>query len=155
MRRKDREVNNQIKIKEIIESCYCCRLGLNDQGSVYIVPLNFGYIEKEGKYTFYFHSAKMGRKIDILKDNPYVGFELDTHYQLHEADSACDFSAAFQSVIGSGKISFIENNEEKKMALNTIMEHYTHQHYEFLENRLKSVCVFQLEVNELSCKEHL
>ena len=68
MRRKDREITDKDKIKEIISACDCCRLGFNDNGKVYIVPLNFGFIEKNGEYTFYFHGAKTGRKHDIMKD---------------------------------------------------------------------------------------
>ena len=79
MRRKDREITDKDKIKEIISACDCCRLGFNDNGKVYIVPLNFGFIEKNGEYTFYFHGAKTGRKHDIMKVNNCVGFELDTN----------------------------------------------------------------------------
>ena len=39
MRRKDREVTDSQKIREIILSCRCCRLGFYDNGQVYIVPL--------------------------------------------------------------------------------------------------------------------
>ncbi len=63
MRRKDREIIENSKIKEIISNCDCCRLGLNDNGKIYIVPLNFGFIEENGKYTFYFHGAKEGNLI--------------------------------------------------------------------------------------------
>ena len=43
MRRKDREITDEAKIDEIILNCNCCRLGFNDGGKVYIVPLSFGY----------------------------------------------------------------------------------------------------------------
>lgn len=43
MRRRDREITDNEKIKEIIKACDCCRLGFNDNGKVYIVPLNFGF----------------------------------------------------------------------------------------------------------------
>ena len=76
MRRRDREITDNEKIKEIIKACDCCRLGLNDNGKVYIVPLNFGFTEENGNYTFYFHGARTGRKLDIIKQNNCVGFEL-------------------------------------------------------------------------------
>ena len=45
MRRKDREVLDEIKIDEFIRNCDCCRIGFYDKENdeVYIVPLNFGY----------------------------------------------------------------------------------------------------------------
>ena len=47
MRRKDREVTDEARIDEIISRCNCCRIGFNDSGEVYIVPLNFGYTYEE------------------------------------------------------------------------------------------------------------
>ena len=156
MRRKDREITDNRKINEIISSCHCCRLGFQIDGEVYIVPLNFGYNEKDGKKTFYFHSAKEGRKIDLMTKTHSAGFELDTNYKLIEGDIACKHSARFQSVIGTGHITFIEEPEEKKIALQTIMLHNTEKdHWDFSDVMLKAVCVFKLEVKQLSCKEHL
>ena len=82
MRRKDREITDRVKIKEIISECDCCRLGFNDNGKVYIVPLNFGFVERNEKFIFYFHGAKTGRKHDIMKENNNVGFELDTNHRI-------------------------------------------------------------------------
>ena len=156
MRRKDREVTDLGKIREIISSCHCCRLGLADNGRAYIVPLNFGFTEEEGKYTFYFHGAKSGRKIDLLKENSYAGFEMDTNYRLNEDECACEYSARFQSVIGSGKVTFIEDTSEKIHALNVIMEHNTGKgDWEFSDKMVNATCVFRLDVEEMACKEHL
>lgn len=156
MRRKDREVTDPHKIREIIENCHCCRLGFNDNGKVYIVPLNFGFQEEGGTYTFYFHGAKAGRKVDLIRQNGYAAFEMDTNYMLNEADTACEYSARFQSVMGSGTVSFIEDAEKKKQALCAIMEHNTKKkEWDFPDKMLSATCVFMLEAEELSCKEHL
>lgn len=73
MRREDREVTDPMKITEIISRCTCCRIGFNDDGEVYIVPLNFGYETKENTYVFYFHGANEGRKIDLIQKTPMLG----------------------------------------------------------------------------------
>lgn len=156
MRRSDREVTDPVKIGDIIKKCTCCRIGFYDNGNVYIVPLNFGYMKKENSYVFYFHSAKEGRKIDLIRENPNVGFEMDTNYQLHKADIACRHSAAFQSVIGNGIVKMVEDISEKVMGLNLLMEHSTGKtDWQFDEKILHTVAVFKLEVTEMSCKEHL
>lgn len=158
MRRKDREVTANEKIKAIILSCSCCRLGFYDAASkeVYLVPLNFGYEEKEGKRFFYFHGAKSGRKLDLISQNSSVGFELDTHHELIEGDTACKYSARFQSVVGTGRVSLLENPEEKRAALQTIMFHHTGKRdWEFPDAAVQATSVFYLEVEKLSCKEHL
>ena len=158
MRRTDREVTDENKIDNIIEKCNCCRIGLyySEKSQVYIVPLNFGYVKKEEQKIFYFHCAKEGRKIELIQKNPKAGFELDTNYQLKEAEKACGYSAYFQSIIGNGEIHFVTNNEEKVIGLNSIMKHNTGKdNWNFDEKMLNSVCVFKLVIEVLSCKENM
>lgn len=156
MRRKDREVTDQQRIGEIIAACPCCRLGFCEEGKAYIVPLNFGYEEKDGGYVFYFHSAKEGRKIDLIRKTHYAAFEMDANMEVYGKDTACSYAARFQSVMGSGTVSFVEEKEEKLHALRAIMRHNTgKEDFDFEENMLCAVCVFKLTAEELSCKEHL
>lgn len=163
MRRKDREVTDKAHIYEIMKSCHCCRIGLYDNGQVYIVPMNFGEVIEEEKITLYFHSAKEGRKIDLIKQNPRVGFEMDTNYQLKTGEQACHYSAKYQSIIGEGIAEIVENSIEKTEGLKAIMrhatgqkesmEHATGKEWEFKEEMIEAVCVFKLMVDKISCKE--
>lgn len=156
MRRIDREITNPQKIQAIIASCTCCRLGFYDQGEVYIVPLSFGYFLQDGRYSLYFHGAKEGRKIDLISTNPSVGFEMDTHHKIKVGKTACESSASFQSIIGSGRISLVETRAEKIAGLQAIMLHNTGKgDWSFSDERLDAVCVFKLEVEKMSCKENL
>ena len=156
MRRNDREVIDDCKIADIINSCYCCRIGFNDDGEVYIVPLSFGFERKNGIYVFYFHGAKEGRKIDLISKNPSVGFEMDTGYLLNGGDVACKYSARFQSIIGNGIVESVSSFEEKVHALSLIMEHNTGKgNWVFDHKMTDSVAVFKLTVTNLSCKQHL
>ena len=155
MRRTDREITDREKINKIIEACHCCRLGFCDEGKVYIVSLNFGYEDEGSRRVFYFHGAMEGRKIDLIQRTHCAGFELDTNYQLQEADMACGYSAKYQSVIGTGRVDLIEDPEAKKQALLCIMRHQSgREDWTFSEASLDKVAVFQLEVEEISCKEH-
>ena len=155
MRRKDREVTDPMRVADIVSRCTCCRIGFYDDGEVYIVPLNFGYEIKDDTYVFYFHGAKEGRKIELIKKSPDVGFELDTDYLLHTADTACKYSAHYQSIIGNGVLSIVSEPEEKKLGLSLIMEHNTgKREWDFDEKMLNAVIVFKLVVYKMSCKEH-
>ena len=101
MRRQDREVLQPEQIDAIIESCDCLRLGLNAEDGAYIVPLNFAYVPgKPAK--FYFHSAKEGRKVDMIGQGAKAGFELDGAHRLGEAETGCRHTFFYQSVIGTG-----------------------------------------------------
>ncbi|MCH5273214.1 MAG: pyridoxamine 5'-phosphate oxidase family protein [Lachnospiraceae bacterium] len=158
MRRKDREVIDPVKIADIINRCTCCRIGFNDDGQVYIVPLNFGYEKKNDTYVLYFHGAKEGRKVDLIHKSPEVGFEMDTDavvYTLNEDGAACGYTARFQSIIGNGILSIVTDFEEKKQGLLLLMEHNTERkEWDFNEKMVNAVMVFKLEVTNMSCKEH-
>lgn len=155
MRRKDREITDNKKLLEIMESCDCCRLGLVDGDSAYIVPLNFGFRESGGKITLYFHGASEGKKMDLLRKNELVGFEMDAKHGLMEGRTANEYSFFYQSIMGKGKVSFITDIEEKAKALQQIMCHYSGRgDWEFKEEALNRVAVWKLEVMQLSGKEH-
>ena len=114
--------------------------------------MNYGYLYDE-QYTFYFHGAKAGRKYELAKKNPTVGFEIDGHYMLLESESACNFSAAFQSVIGTGDLFLVENKDEKIIGLNAIMKQTTSEtEWNYSNETLEAVAVFKLVVAKLSCK---
>lgn len=156
MRRKDREITDNNRILEIMENCDCCRLGFYDGEEVYIVPLNFGYKSENESLTLYFHGAKEGRKVVLSNQVKTVGFEMDTNYKLHEAETACSHSARFDSIIGNGNISVVEELTEKEVALQLIMLKATHKaDWMLTKNMLNSVCVIKVEVTKLSCKSHL
>lgn len=158
MRRKDREITDRQVIINIIESCQCCRIGFCDDGEVYIVPLNFGFEHTERGLVFYFHGAKEGRKIDLIAKNPCVGFEMDTDLKVYangDGATACTYTARFQSVIGTGKVSMVYDADEKRHGLRLLMEHATQKsNWAFDDKMVNAVAVFKLEVEKLSCKVH-
>ncbi len=154
MRRKDRRVTDDNVINEIILRCDVCRLGFVSDGMAYILPLNFGFESKNGKRTFYFHSALEGKKINLLKSASAVSFEMDTDHRLNIADEACGFSYRFKSVMGTGRITILADID-KPYALDRIMEHYRgEKSWDYSKEALKSVCVYKLEADFVSCKAH-
>ena len=155
MRRKEREVKDKSKIDEIIKNCQICHLGLNDDGRVYIVPLNFGFVNENNKRILYFHSAKEGKKIDLIKKNGYAGFQMDTSYKLVTGEKACDYTANFQSIIGGGKISVVCDESEKILGLTALMNGTVcKKDWEFNGKWFNAVCVIKLEIDEICCKEN-
>ena len=156
MRRKDREVTEEARIDEIISRCHCCRLGFNDGGEVYIVPMNFGWVKRDGKRYFYFHSAKEGRKADLLKGGCEVGFEMDCGYAVHPGEVPCDCYAEFSSIIGTGHAEIVTDPDEKLLGLRSLMKQATGDDSgEFRPGELEAVCVFRVTAEKLSCKVHL
>lgn len=156
MRRTDREVKDPVQIRAVLEACQVMRIGLQDGARVYVVPLNFGFVETDGRWTLYFHGAKEGRKAELIARNGYAGFEMDTGYRVYGKETACSYTAAFQSIIGEGSVSAVEELEEKRTGLLSILRQATGKPtWTFDEKMLNAVQVFRLDVEELSCKEHL
>lgn len=155
MIRKDREIIDNNIIDKIIDSATCIRLGLYD-GEMYIVPLNFGFQNIDGKRTFYFHSAKKGKKLDIIKKNNKACFELDTDIFINIQDNPCSSTCYYKSIIGNGMISFIEDPAGKEFALNSILKKYTGEAVSQIKKEARnSVTVFKLDVDSLTCKANI
>lgn len=151
MRRKDREITDKSKILEIIGKCRCCRIALADGNSPYIVPLSFGY--DSGRNAIYFHGAIKGRKVELIRRNGYAGFEMDTAHELVTAGNACGFSFRYQSIVGQGRISIVENMEEKRSGLDCIMKHMSGKDgWQYPDAMLWTTAVIRLDVEALSAK---
>ena len=108
MRRKDREVTDTGEIENIIKKAKVVHVGMIDGDVPYVVPLQYGYVFKNGKLTLYLHSAKEGRKIDIIKKNPRVFVELETNVSpISGGDRPCKYSSAYSSVMGEGSAEIV------------------------------------------------
>lgn len=155
MRRKDREITDPNHINTILQACDVCRLGLTDNGVAYIVPLSFGFEQVHDTLTLYFHSAKEGRKLDLIRQNNQVAFELDTAHQLfgHPTD-ACGFGMRYQSIMGVGTAHILQNEADKRHGFDCIMAHYTDQKLPYGQSALQAAVVIAVTVQTLSCKVH-
>lgn len=123
MRRKEKEITNQEEIFQIAQQSRVCRVAFNDDKYPYIVPLCYGLDHKDGKISLYFHVAKHGKKLDVLKKNPYVAFEIEKDVSIFRGKSVCDYSMFFESVCGVGTMRIIEDDDEKIYALQCVTKH--------------------------------
>ena len=149
MRRTDREITNRKEIEQILRRSTVCRLALIDSGRPYIVPLCFGY----DAGVLYFHSAPVGKKIDILKRNGNVCFECDEDTIAVPADTSCGWTMRYRSVIGYGIAGFVEDLPEKRSALDLIMRQYAEGTHEYSDEALRKTAVIRVEIRELSGKK--
>ena len=155
MRRHDREITDPEKMLAIVKACDCCRLGFVEDAGAYIVPMNFGYEVQNGTLLLYFHSAREGKKQELIRTQRVVSFEMDTGHGLIEGNTACAYSFLYKSVMGHGVLKALDPVEEKRRALGMILAHYApgHEHM-FPDDALRNVSVFRLEVTDWSCKAH-
>ncbi len=149
MRRKDKEIKALEEIVEIIEKAPVLRLGLCKDDVPYVVPMNFGY--RDG--CLYVHCAREGRKMDMIRANPRVCFEIDTDLEVIRAEQPCDWGMRFASVIGFGTASVLEAPEDRRNGLDAIMEHYGCGPWQpYSESILKHTAVIRVQVEEMTGK---
>ena len=157
MRRTDREITDYTQMLKILDECDCCRLGFSTERGAYIVPMNFGYEDHSGRLSLYFHSAAAGRKLELLRAQPLVGFELDCGHRLMPGDRACSYSFAYRSIIGTGRMVLLTDPAAQTHALRRIMAHYAPAapaDRSFDPAALAHLCVLRLDVDEWACKMH-
>lgn len=153
MRRTDREVTNFNELEDMIKQCKTCHVAMVDDGRPYIVPLNFGYKFFGESLFLYFHSAKEGKKIDILRQNNSVCFEMTCEGSFIDSAIPCNCGYCFSSIIGFGTILFIDDPEEKSQALSTMFKHQTNKDITFNHKQAASVCVYKLVSTEFTGKK--
>jgi nitroimidazol reductase NimA-like FMN-containing flavoprotein (pyridoxamine 5'-phosphate oxidase superfamily) len=92
-------------------------------------------------------------KAGIIRKNPNVCFEIDTEVELAEAEKACDYGMKYRSVIGFGKASFIEDEDEKKDALAIVMSQYSDREFQFPEEIKGKTAIIKIEISSMTGKQ--
>lgn len=153
MRRVDREITDTKELIEIIEKSKVCHVAMIDGDFPYMVPLSFGYEMTEEGLVLYFHSAKEGKKLDIIRKNSNVCFTISTQEKLIiNDDIPCSSGCTYASVIGMGTAEILESAEEKCHALSVLMKHQAGKTFIFDEKQAEMVCVFKISVKEFTGK---
>jgi nitroimidazol reductase NimA-like FMN-containing flavoprotein (pyridoxamine 5'-phosphate oxidase superfamily) len=150
VRRNDRELKDPAALEEILKKGLVCHLAMVDGGKPYLVSMNYGYRE----HSLYLHSALEGRKIDIIRNNPEVCFQVITGTRLTTGPDACgDWTMKYRSVTGFGRAVLIENGPEKIRAMHILMEQYTTRGpFEFSPERLEQIMVIRVDIGEMTGK---
>ena len=150
MRRKEREITDRTEINAIIHAAHLMHIALVSGNMPFIVPVFYGF---DGE-ALYFHSSKVGTKIEIIKSNNNICFEIISEQGIIESDLACDFEAKHQTVIGTGKAIFVTNEAEKIKALDLIVAQFTDKKFEYPKSNLNHTAVIRIDINSIKGKKH-
>lgn len=149
MRRSEKEITDRGEILGILESAKICRIALCDGSTPYIVPVNFGYCDN----ALYIHSAPAGKKIDILKKNNAVCFEVETGVRVVTAETACGWTTRYTSIVGYGRADILEDRESKIEALDVLMRrHSGRDGWNYAEDKLRRMVVIKVSIDSISGK---
>lgn len=112
--------------------------------------MNYGFYEN----VIYLHSSKVGKKIDIIKQNPKVCFEITEDMEILESEKACNFGTRYKSVIGTGIIEIINSEDEKIQGLNIIMRHHkkSEKEWDYSKLSLEKIVILKLKIESLTGK---
>jgi len=150
MRKANQEITDKAILEEILTSSKICRLAMIDNGLPYILPFNFGYHEN----CIYIHSAPVGKKINILKENPLVCFEVEQQADIIEDEIACKWSTLYRSVVGYGNVEIVTGFEEKKQGLKIIMtQHGFTGKMDFDHKEVEFIVVLKLTIDSMTGKQ--
>ena len=154
MRRKDREVTAISDIEEIMRLCKTCHVAMVDNGTPYVVPLSYGYrFLADSVLELYFHSALEGKKLDILKLNNNVCFEMAHEGEPVQPETPCNSGYYYSSIIGFGQVVFVEDVAEKCKALSIMFSHQSGREVIFTAEQALSVCVFKVVSKDFTGKK--
>ena len=153
MTKRELQITDEQEIRAILDTAKVLHLGLCVDNEPYVVPMNYGYSVEEGRLVLYLHSAMKGKKLDMIRANPRVFFELDCDRVPFEGDKPCQYGLSYASVMGRGTARIIEDAEEKMQAMTKLMKTQTEKDFEFNEKLVSIVAVVRIDVAEYTAKK--
>ena len=154
LRKKEREITNSDEIHNILEKNQIVTIAMCHENHPYLV--SFNYLYEKSQNCLYFHCANEGKKIDYLTKNPEVcGEILENHGY---ATGEC--SHYYRSVHFEGKVSFIQDTEEKRAMLKSMIEHFEEEPESLItrfikKGNLASVSIGRITITHTTGKQNL
>ena len=145
-------VTDPEQIKHILDTAKVLHLGLSVNDEPYVVPMNYGYTMEDGKLTLYLHSAVRGKKLDMIRANPKVFFEIDCDRMPFEGQVPCQYGMVYSSIMGRGTATLVEDPEAKMQAMTILMKTQTGKDFTFNERLVSIVTVIRIDALEYTAK---
>ncbi len=150
MRRKDREITSRSEIDAILHAANLMHIALADGDTPFLVPVFYAF---DG-VAIYFHSAQTGTKIEIMKRNDKVCFEVSLDHDIIENDIACDFEVKHRTIIGFGRTAFVVDEAEKIKALDRIVARFSNKRFEYPKANLGRTAVIRIDIESIKGKKY-
>ena len=150
MRKTNQEIKDETILKEILAGATICRVAMMDGDLPYIIPFNYGYMDG----CLYIHSAPEGKKIDLLKQDRRVCFELEDTVEILTGDQACDWTTSYRSVVGYGTVEILSDEQSKQQGLEVIMaQHGAPELIDFNLRNMKRLVILKLRITSMTGKQ--
>ena len=152
MTKRERQITDQNQIMDILDTAKVLHLGLAVNNEPYVVPMNYGYTMENGNLILYLHSAVQGKKLDMIRANSRVFFEMDCDQMPFEGKVPCQYGLVYSSIMGCGNAHIVEDVEEKKKAMSILMKTQTGKDFTFEDRLVSIVAVIRVDVSEYTAK---
>lgn len=121
-----------------------------DEEYPYAVPISYVLVGSK----IYFHSAKNGHKIDAIRRNEKASFCVIDQDQIVPEE----YTTYFRSVIAFGKIRILEDDAEKRNAIEKLALKYAPDssaghRKEAIEREWNPLCMLEMTIEYISGKE--
>ncbi|WP_264645802.1 pyridoxamine 5'-phosphate oxidase family protein [Candidatus Symbiopectobacterium sp. NZEC127] len=150
MRRDEREITDPTIMDAILREERVMYIALANNDVPFLVPVFYVW---DGT-ALYFHSARSGSKIELIKRNNTLCFAISHYGGVVEDALACNFEARHRTVIGMGKAQFINDNQEKIPILQRLMAGFTDRHCAFPDANLQATLVIRIDIDSMKGKQH-
>ena len=151
MRRREREIRDERQMRDILERGLVCRLGLSDGRYPYVVADELRHPRRAAVPP----QRGEGKKIDLIRRNNRVCFEVDVNAQVAPGETPCRWSMKYRSVIGFGTARILDDLEEKRAGLGAVMAHYGGPEGPFDGKSLERTCVIEIVIERMTGKQSL
>lgn len=155
MRRKRQQLSAEA-CAEILQRDTAGALALlGDEGYPYAVPLSYVYVEDgDGTGHLIFHSARSGHKIDAILREPKASFCVIDQ----DAIAPEEYTTYFRSVIAFGHMRVIDDETEKRTAIELLARRYApeatpEREAEEIEKDWRILTMLEMQIEHLSGKE--
>ena len=152
MTKREFKITDEGEIRRILDTAKVLRLGIAVDNEPHIIPLNYGYTLENGELKLYLHSAVKGNKLELLKKNPNICFELDCDLIPFEGKVACQYGLSYAAISGRGRAVLVEDVEQKMEAMSILMKTQTGRDFQFNERLVSIVAVIRVDVTQFSVK---
>lgn len=170
VRREDRAMSREFGLEIIDQATYGTLCLVDEEGVAYGVPLSLA----RDNDRLYFHSAKAGKKVDLIKDLSEVHLSFVGRHQVpsvmsvEEVEQAASspktfgvltsklFTTEFESAMVRGTIRCLTTEQEKIYGLRVICEKFTPQWMAYfdraIESGLKVTNIYEIKIVEVTAK---
>lgn len=150
MRRDEREITSPAEVDAILTRQRVMYIALSSDDVPFVLPVFYVW----NGTSVYFHSARGGSKIEIMKKNPAICFAITEYAGVVEDELACNYEARHRTVIGLGTAHFVQDDAEKIAMLHQLMARFSSKSFTFPAANLTATQVIRIDITSMKGKQH-